>query len=230
MIINMNGHVDEIITKTLGSEKEYTVIIANGLYPCHRSLKQLMLDAPSLICCDGAADKLLERHLVPSFVIGDCDSMSNKARDTFAKKIILMDSQDETDLSKAYKLARGLGLKNIVILGATGLREDHSMANIFLLAKFTKELGELIYMISDYGIFTVHNKDTTLDTVIGQQISFFTPNHNVELTCQELKWPLDKFNFKEWSSGTLNQATADKINLHINSGQVIVYRSFDVRG
>lgn len=230
MIINMNGHVDEVITKTLGSEKEYTVIIANGLYPTHRSLKQLILDAPSLICCDGAADKLLERRLVPSFVIGDCDSMTNKARDAFAPKIVIMDSQNETDLSKAYKLARGLSLKNLVILGATGLREDHSMANIFLLAQFTKEFGELIYMISDFGIFSVHETDTTLDTIIGQQISFFTPDRNVELTCQELKWPLDKFNFKEWSSGTLNQATADKMNLHIQHGQVIVYRSFELRG
>ena len=228
MVIHMNAHVDQIIAKTLGSEKEYTVIIANGLYPTHRSLKQLMLDTTSLICCDGAADKLLERHLVPSYVIGDCDSMNNKAREAFAEKMIIMESQNENDLSKAYKLARGLGVKNLVILGATGLREDHSLANIYLLSQFTKEFG-LIYLISDYGIFTAHSEDVVLDSVVGQQISFFTTENNTELTCQELKWPLNKFKFSGWNSGTLNQSTADKLNLHIKNGQVIVYRSFEVR-
>ncbi len=93
-----------------------------------------------------------------------------------------------------------------------------------LLAEFIKIIPE-IAIISDYGIFTAHSASITLKTVMGQQISLFTPDPQTVINCQELKWPLVNYQFKAWYHGTLNEAVGDKINLEV-SGTVIVYRTF----
>lgn len=226
MIIKINDYVTSVLNNTLPHVKNYNVILANGIFPSQKCLRDLMYHANHLICCDGAANKLLDHGMEANFIIGDCDSISNKVKES-CSNIVEIKSQDMTDLTKAVNFAKKLKLTNLVILGATGLREDHSTANIALLAEYTKELG-LTYMISDYGIFTAHSEDIILDTMPGQQISFLPINPLVQLTCSDLQWKLKNFKFASWNSGTLNQAISNKLNLHVKNGPIVVYRSFEI--
>lgn len=206
---------------------KHNVIIADGLFPKDKYLQDLILTANTIICCDGAIDKLLEHNIEPHYIIGDCDTLSSATKLKFANKIIMISEQNSNDLTKAVNLAKSLQLNNIIIIGATGLREDHTIANIALLSVYIN-LIESIALISDNGIFTAHNKPCHLKTVLGQQISLFSLNPNTLITCKELKWPLINYQFESWNSGTLNQATGSFINMEA-ADPVIIYRAFEIK-
>lgn len=208
------------------------VVIANGRYPEAQYLQDIIGTAEKLICCDGAIHQLMQYKITPDYIIGDCDSIDLNAVDTKIK-IIQVADQNSNDLTKAVMLAKELGLNGLVIFGATGLREDHAIANIALLYHYTTIIDH-IAMITDHGIFTAHHaKNATmhtfsLNTIPGQQISFFTCDANAKISCSNLKWPLDQHQFNFWFQGTLNQATSDHIDCNIDGGSVLVYRSFEI--
>ena len=206
----------------------YNIIVANGEFPSHPFLLRLIKNAKTLICCDGAIHKLSSHHITPNYIIGDCDSLQILEDGILNDRIIKLPDQNTNDLTKAVDFAcLELQLDNLIILGATGLREDHTIANIALLSEYINKVDE-ISIISEYGIFTVHNKSTKLSTIQGQQISFFTLDHESSISCNELKWPLKNHKFRKWYQGTLNEATSNYINIEI-AGTIIVYRTFEIK-
>jgi thiamine pyrophosphokinase len=204
-----------------------SIIIANGDLPRNDYLLNLLKTATPLICCDGAIDKLITQHIEPQYIIGDCDSMTPNAKARYHDRMNIIPTQDINDLTKAVHFAHDkLKLNNLIILGATGLREDHTLANISLLAQYIKLISN-ICIISDHGIFTAHAAGkTNLATLKGQQLSFFTLNPNTILNCNELKWQLINHKFANWFNGTLNQATHNSITV-ISNDDIIIFRAFE---
>ncbi|MCE2706225.1 MAG: thiamine diphosphokinase [Proteobacteria bacterium] len=208
--------------------KQYNVIIADGRFPKDPHLHHLIENSATTIACDGAVNKLLKHNMMPNYIIGDCDSISLKHYKQFEDRIIKIADQNHNDLTKAVNLAVEKKLDNIIILGATGIREDHTIANIALLIKYQTKINN-IAIISDYGIFTACiNPIEELPTIVGQQISLFTTNHDTIITCNELKWPLANYQFKSWENGTLNQASNNHIKISCNN-PVIIYRAFCIK-
>lgn len=206
-------------------DNKFNVILADGQFPSSKEILNILATASTIICCDGAINNLIKHNIEPNYIIGDCDSFSSEIQDKYKNKIIIIKDQNYNDLTKAVNFAKELKLDNIVIIGATNLREDHSIANISLLITYAKDFKKII-MLSDYGIFTpLINSTITLNSFIGQQISFFTFDANSEVTCLELKWPLRNFKFVNFYSGTLNEANTN--NLHIESkGNILIYQAF----
>lgn len=207
---------------------KYNIIVANGEFPSHPFLLGLIKNAKTLICCDGAIHKLSSYHITPDYIIGDCDSLQILEDGILNNRIIKLPDQNTNDLTKAVDFAcTKLQLDNLIILGATGLREDHTIANIGLLSEYINKVNE-ISIISEYGIFTAHSKSTRLSTIKGQQISFFTLDHESSISCNELKWPLKSHKFLKWYQGTLNEAISNHVNIEV-SGTIIVYRAFEIK-
>lgn len=218
----------EVILPQIYPLSNYHVIIANGRFPADKHLIKMIHEAQSIICCDGAVSKLLKQTICPDHIIGDCDSLPREIKQYFADRIIIIPDQNTNDLTKAVNFAANTQkIKNIVVLGATGLREDHTIGNIALLSEYIEFVDE-IALISEYGIFTAYTENTEIQTIPGQQISFFTLNPDTVINCDELKWPLKDFKLDLWNQGTLNQALNSKINLRIN-GIAIVYRAFETK-
>lgn len=217
----------DILSKIL-SIKNLPIIIADGEFPNDKFLVETLKLAKTIICCDGAIHKLIQVGIDPSYIIGDCDSLEFSILNNFHNKIIKIPDQNTNDLTKAVTFAtEKLKLKKIIILGATGLREDHTIANIALLAEYINLLDE-ITMISDFGIFTAHINKAHLTTIPGQQLSIFTLDPKTKINCNELKWPLNNHQFNSWYQGTLNQATSDTINL-TSDNSFIVFRAFNIK-
>jgi thiamine pyrophosphokinase len=206
---------------------EYSTILANGEISNSKFIKDLIKKSKILICCDGAIEYLIKHKIKPNVIIGDCDSIKPEVKLELHDKIIFDPNQNNNDLTKAALYAKRKNYDNIIIIGATGYREDHTIANIGLLFTYEK-LFQQICIISEYGILSVHNGKTKIKCKIGQQISFFTNNSNTIISCAELKWPLNNISFENWSSGTLNQATSDIMQI-TSSDVFIVYRSFEIK-
>ena len=79
------------------------IILANGLFPSgHRAL-EILNGASKIICCDGAAHKLVDFGLSPHVIIGDLDPLGNELRREYASILIQLDDQESNDLTKAVR-------------------------------------------------------------------------------------------------------------------------------
>ena len=116
--------------------KNPLVIIANGEFPIHSIPLNKLNEAESILACDGAADYLLKKGYVPDIIIGDLDSISSKNKRKYLDIIVEIKDQSKNDLRKAIDYAIGNNINDIIIIGASGKREDHLIGNIFSLLKF----------------------------------------------------------------------------------------------
>ena len=202
----------------------HNIIIANGLFP--KKTLFLLENNNLIVCCDGAIIKLIKNNIVPNYIVGDCDSVPQKIYLSLMDKIIKVEEQDTNDLTKAVNFCKNkLCLNDIVILGATGLREDHTISNIFLLFEYFKLINN-VSLISDFGIFTAHLGLFKLNTVVGQQVSFYSPYSNSKLSCINLKWPLKEFILQNMYQGSLNEATDVFIEGNAKD-PIIIFRGFE---
>ncbi|HVN57939.1 MAG TPA: thiamine diphosphokinase [Bacteroidales bacterium] len=201
-----------------------TVILANGDYPSHYVPLGYLKNSTRIVCCDGAVKPLLEAGLEPYAVVGDCDSLDEKTVEGYSDRIFRIPEQDTNDLTKAVKWCTERGFKDLVILGATGKREDHTLGNISLLADYIKIAKVL--MISDYGTFRAVTAGSTFKCIAGQQVSLFSIDPETEITSGGLRYPLKNMKLSSWWQATLNETTGNSFSLLLNGGgPVIVFFS-----
>lgn len=200
------------------------VVIADGLFPTEEILVDRLRQASVLIACDGAVARLVQSGLVPTAIVGDMDSISLSLRQQYADRLFPDYDQESNDLTKAVRYAYRTGHREVLILGATGLREDHTLANISLLMDY-HPLFDRVEMASDFGLFTPIRQTTTFTCTPGQQISFFSLSPGGEVTTHKLKYPLVRAALTAWWQGTLNEALEEKFTLTLSAGaRMIVFR------
>ena len=120
--------------------QEPVVILANGDFPTHKKPLQLLEDACTIICCDGAVNHLVKNGMEPHYILGDMDSIEYSLKKKYKERVIELPEQDQNDLRKTIEWVKNKGVKRIIILGATGKRDDHSLANIFTLLQYPTSL------------------------------------------------------------------------------------------
>lgn len=197
------------------------VIIANGNYPTHEIPLSYIEKATYIVCCDGAANGFIARGGHPDAIVGDCDSISEENKIRFADIIHPNPDQYTNDLTKSVHFCVQQGMKNLVIVAATGKSEDHTLGNISLLAEYM--LQAQVAMITDYGILYPIHSPTTFPSFRGQNISFFCIDR-AEVTLRGLRYPLDKAVLTNWWQGTLNEALGDTFSIETR-GRTIVFCS-----
>ena len=201
------------------------VILANGLFPSRPQSLEVLKDAEKRICCDGAADKLIAFGLSPHVIIGDLDSLSKEARILYASVLIQEDDQESNDLTKAVRYCTEQGYSSVSILGATGLREDHTLGNISLMLEYFSGID--VQIISDYGIFFLVQSGERIESYVGEKISIFSVDNRVRVNATGLKFPLKDLHLFNWYTASLNEAIADHFILNFESDlPLIVYKAW----
>jgi thiamine pyrophosphokinase len=199
------------------------VILAAGDFPSHPiPVAVLEQHRDRIICCDSAADTLLRAGFYPVAVVGDCDSISAESRKKLSDRFFHDPDQYTNDLTKAVHYCQMRSCKRLLILGATGKREDHTLGNISLLADYMDIVD--VEMITDHGIFTPVTGRTVFESSAGQQISIFCMDQ-APLTLQGLRWPLTRQVLSGWWQGTLNEALFDSFVVE-TSGKAVVFRNW----
>jgi thiamine pyrophosphokinase len=201
-----------------------TVILANGQYPTHAVPVRYLEAAELIVCCDGAAEKLVSHGMEPGVITGDLDSVSPELKRKY-KSILVRDADQETnDLTKAVKWCVSQGIKEVAILGATGIREDHTLGNISLLADYNRDIKAI--MFTDTGSFRVFDRTVTIDSFPGQQVSLFSIDPDLAVTSSGLLYPLHDLKLASWWRGTLNEAINDCFTLVFEGGNLIVFMEY----
>ena len=201
------------------------VILANGEFPKHPITTALLNNSKYLVCCDGATNQLIDNsNRLPNAIVGDLDSLSEENKLRFSGIVYHVGEQETNDLTKSVKFCLNRGIRNIIILGATGKREDHTIGNISLLAEYIGFEGTNICMVTDFGIFTAIKENSSFESYAGQQVSIFNIN-DAQITSSNLKYPIQDRAFSNWSQGTLNESEGNIFELKTTE-KVVVFRAF----
>ena len=201
-----------------------TVILADGSFPVHEIPLKYLKDAEHIICCDGSAESLVMAGMEPEAIVGDLDSLTTNLRRRFSDRLFKDSEQDTNDLTKAVRWCIKRGYKEIVILGATGKREDHTIGNISLLGEYSREIE--VMMVTDTGTITPLPESMVIQSFAGQQVSVFSINPETEITSTGLKYELNNLKLHNWWRATLNEATGESFELLFDGGSVLVYQKF----
>lgn len=201
-----------------------TVIVADGSFPLHPVPMKYIRNAERIICCDGSASQVVAAGFTPYAIVGDMDSLDRDLGGRFSDRIFTIEEQETNDLTKSVRWCIDKGFRNIVITGATGKREDHTIGNISLLAEYVEY--DNILMVTDTGFIIPLNKSTELPSFPGQQISIFSIECETEITSHGLKYPLNKTRLGNWWQATLNESTGKSFNIDFGKGRLIVYLKF----
>ena len=199
------------------------VVLASGDYPRHPVPLHLLDNAPYLCCCDGAAVELLEHAITPQAIVGDGDSLPAFFREHYTGIVHIYSEQEDNDLTKATCFCMAKGYRRIAYLGATGKREDHTLGNISLLARYRTEMQLDVTMITDHGYFVPIRGYAELESFKGQQVSIFNLGCS-QISAEGLKW--EPYAYQQWWQGTLNEATGQRILLH-GDGNLVVFRTYN---
>ena len=223
-------------------DEKIAIILAAGDYPTAPEALAYLDSAEYVCCCDGAAQALIDHGRMPDAIVGDGDSLTPEQIERFGSLYHRVTEQEYNDLTKATRYCIAQGYHDIVYLGATGKREDHTLANIALMAFYKRELGINPTMVTDYGTFVVGGNDdidddiyddvkvkvsvTTFHSFPGQQVSIFNLGCTT-LESEGLKW--DAYPYRELWQGTLNEALSYSFTIKAN-GPYIIFRTHKAKG
>ncbi|NLL72206.1 MAG: thiamine diphosphokinase [Clostridiales bacterium] len=212
ILIITGGLVDEILLEALVSEEEYSrIIVADG----------------GLL----AADKL---KLSIDHILGDFDSISPKLLSKYETGTTPIkrfpSKKDKTDTEIALDLALDYNPTRIDIVGATGSRMDHTMANIGLLGNAINHKIDIKIIDKNNRIYLRnHNFIIKKDMQYGDYISLIPYTNQVEgLSLRGFKYPLDSVILKAGSSlGISNEIIESEGIVEFNKGILMVFETKD---
>lgn len=193
----------------------------------------------TIIAADSGLKSVEALNLPVDYILGDFDSVPSDILEKYRtcakeKQQITMKEynpeKDETDTQIAITLATELEADEIVILGATGTRIDHLLANIHLLYIPLKQ-NRKACIIDEHNKVYLINQNTTLskDKIYGPYLSLLPLTETVKhVTLEGFKYPLTKRTLHIGESiGISNEVVSSKANILLESGILIVVESKD---
>lgn len=196
----------------------------------------------TVICADSGLNTAHALGLKVDFFMGDFDSVSpevltlymdKKVSNSIAAQFVKYPEQkDATDTELVLDFVLENKPSLIVILGATGGRIDHMLANIGILQKPLKRNVEA-YIIDRYNKLCLIDGSTELykDDIWNKYISFYPYTEKVEnLRLSGLKYELAGEDIKIGSSRTVSNEFVEeckKAYVSFDSGVLIVIQSKD---
>ena len=162
-----------------------------------------------VIGVDSGADAATSHGIIPDLVVGDLDSV---IKENYPHQdLIIISEQDDNDLSKALRFCLEKNLKEISIVGFTGKRNDHELANYAALHNANENLDIKVILEDMIVQRVVSSNDVCFVAPIGTLISIFS-FEETKVKTTGLKWNLDeKIRFS--SRGLSNRTVESMISI-----------------
>jgi thiamine pyrophosphokinase len=180
-----------------------------------------------LIGADSGAEHLLSLGFSPHQVVGDLDSLTAKSREKLeALGVPLYQhpaGKEATDTELALAEALKRSPEEIIIFAGFGDRQDHSLANIHLLAGYI-QCGIPIRIAAPHQMIWAANRDSLVKGFAGQTVSLLSLSPQVRgLSLEGFYYPLKDAVLKMGSSlGISNILLADEGKIMLEEGLLLV--------
>ena len=212
VLIITGGNIDEVLLKDCIDNNKYTEIIAvdYGLM---------------------AADRL---NLPLDFIVGDFDSVSDeiieKYRDYIVPIVTFPSEKDMTDTEIAIAMALSHNASAIDLIGATGSRLDHTLANLhMLLMPLNAQVSACILDSNNKIYLQKNNFIIRKNEQYGDYISFLPFNGDVYgLTLEGFKYPLHEIHLTAGESLCIsNEIIEEEAKVIFDEGILLVFETKD---
>ncbi len=205
------------------------LILANGFAPKKNEVSFLRKqNYLTLICADGGANSARKLNLIPDFIIGDLDSITQSNLDFYKakSKIIKITRQSDTDVEKAIKFAIENSFDEAILLGVIGNRLDHSFGNLSIAVRFSDQIN--LRIISGKSVLSIVKGERKFNSVKGETISIYAFDEKTLITSEGLKYNIETepLNFGKKES-TSNVSLGSEFSLKVENGTAFLVRDFD---
>jgi thiamine pyrophosphokinase len=201
----------------------HALVICNGEVLSKSKIAPLLREQPFIICADGGANKARLLGIRPHAIIGDLDSISSRTRKHFSRvETIHIADQESTDLEKALDFLLKLLIPSATVVGATGGRPDHSLANLSILKKYHRRI-RLLYSDPFCDIRIIDSK-TAFEAVVGSVISLMPLDRCEGIQTIGLKYPLENESLELGErEGTSNVVISSPVQITVKKGCLLLF-------
>lgn len=191
------------------------IAIVGGGFVNPNHLSRVLRLAPDMVAADSGADLALAAGLMPRLVIGDFDSISDRARAALPPdRLHHVAEQESTDFEKCL---RAVAAPLILGIGFLGARLDHALAAMNALARHP---DRRCVLVGEADICFLCPPALHLAPPVGSRLSLF-PLGPVRGESEGLRWPIDGIGFaSEGRIGTSNEVTGP-VRLRIGTGAML---------
>jgi thiamine pyrophosphokinase len=211
-------------------KQEPALLFANGASCSDELMGQLLEWSPFILALDGAFERLAQRGIKVDAVLGDFDSITRL--DDWLEmqepiRVIEAPDQEKTDFEKGLDFLCAEGHSAVNVLWATGWRLDHSMANLYNLAKYRDKIT--INIIDDHSRVYLLPRSYEKWFPQGSYISLLPLNEAQGIHTQNLAWPLNGERLVAGGRiGTSNRVVFDGfVKITHESGDLLLMECFD---
>lgn len=206
----------------MGTLKNRCVIIGGG--DCSAGILKAHITLNDyVICADGGYDTAIKSDISPDLLIGDFDSIN--AIPENVRRIILPVEKDVTDSVAAFNEGVKQGYNKFVLFGGTGGRNEHTLANISLMANASRK-GIDFTIIDEKHIFrSITNSSVKIKKRENQQISVFAYGNIADgVTLKGLYYPLNDFSLDPFDGalGTSNHIVDEYGEITVKKGTLVI--------
>jgi len=182
---------------------------------------------------DGGLAVAEEAGILPEYLVGDFDTADAELVARYESRCITLrhkPEKDATDTELALDDAMERGAEKILLLGATGSRLDHTMANIHMLYRALLQDKEAC-ILNENNRITLHKKGFTQkrEQLFGTYVSFLPFSGEVTgVTLSGVKYPLSGKTLTAGNSlGISNEGLEEEIKVSFSSGYLLMIEARD---
>ena len=188
-----------------------------------------------MIAADSGMDFLYRNGLVPDVIAGDFDSVKSDSLSYFmglngVQVMKLNPMKDDTDTEFVIREAIRRGAVEITVLGATGTRLDHVLANVHLLGIGLEE-GVSIQLVDKHNRIRMTDDFLELrkDEQFGAYVSVLPVKGDAKgVNLTGMKYPLKDADISSFTSlGVSNEILSDIARIQVAEGVLLVIEAKD---
>ncbi len=187
-----------------------------------------------VICADGGLEKVQGLNLKPDLILGDFDSVNssllNGYRGSGTEIYAFPPEKDFTDMELAVDTAVKRGFKEIVLIGASGTRLDHTLANIQLLEKYHRQGISIEIIDNNNHIGIISGKtDINIKKKTEHFVSLVPVTETLEgLTLKGFKYPLNNVTVERGTALLIsNEIRSEEGRIILDKGTALIFISKD---
>ncbi|KAF1084253.1 Thiamine pyrophosphokinase [Sporotomaculum syntrophicum] len=207
------------------------VILTGGTVANAQWLAGMLAQADRLICVDSGAEHAAALGFVPQAIVGDMDSVDRSVLTNFRRQGVEIKEypteKNDTDTALGLAAALAYAPDEVIILGATGTRFDHTLANVHLL-RVALEHHVSARIINEYNEISLvaPQQPGLVEGLPGDVFSLLPLTEKVIGVCvQGAYWPLQNAVFTIGNPyGVSNRLAGDVASITIASGLMLLIK------
>lgn len=212
--------------------KGRVLIVTGGNLVSEDLLRELVSSSQFVIAADGGIKNFLSHEdLRPNLIVGDFDSAPLKEWETLyadVPRVTFPKEKDYTDTELAIIEALKLPVEEIYLLGATGSRLDHTLANMMLLRRIERAGKQGVILDDHNEIRQIVAGLTIVEKGTWSFMSLVPISERLCVSLKGFKYPLDRAIIDQDSTVTIsNELETEKGEIHLHEGMAFLILARD---